>query len=67
MRGARLTDMSVCHLVQEFSQFGSVDEVAVVSKADSVGAVDIERLSLSTRAYRATVLAMQCARVDLVT
>lgn len=51
--GARLANMSVCHLVQEFSQFWSVDEVAVVSEADSVGAVDIERLSLSTCAYQA--------------
>lgn len=49
-RGVRLTDMPVRHFVQEFSQFWSVDEVAIVSEADSVRAVDIEWLRLSTRA-----------------
>lgn len=42
--------MPVCDLVQEFSQFWSVDEVAIVSEADSIGAIDIEWLSLSTGA-----------------
>lgn len=44
--------MSVRHFIQEFSQFWSVDEIAIVSKADSVGTVDVERLSLSTRACK---------------
>lgn len=60
-RSIRLTDMSVRHFVQEFSQFWGVDEVAIVSEADSVRAVDIKRLSLSTRAYQKSVLVTQSA------
>lgn len=40
--------MPVSLLVKEFPQFWCVNQVAIVSKADAVGAVDVERLGLST-------------------
>lgn len=44
----RLADVSVSLLVEEFFQFWCVHQVAIVRKADAVGAVHIERLGLST-------------------
>lgn len=43
--------MSVGNLVQELSQFRGIHQVAVVCEADAVGAVDVEGLGLSTRAW----------------
>lgn len=47
-----LTDMSVSNLVQEFPELRGIDEVAVVSEADAVGAVHVEGLCLGARTCR---------------
>lgn len=48
--------MPVGDLVQELAELWSIDQVAIVGKADAIGAVDIERLSLSTGAWSCAAL-----------
>lgn len=40
--------MSVSDLVKKLAELWGIDQVAIVGKADAVGAIDIEGLGLST-------------------